>query len=894
MPDWNEYVRRHLPPLGLRPERECEIAIELAGQLEQAYQEALAAGLTQQEAEARARGNIVDWDALAGELRAAESPASSPLPTYHRGGWFSGLLHDVRYALRTLRLNPVFAAVAILTLAFGIGGNTAIFTVVDHLVLRGLPYPEAHRLMDLEHTKADQPEIDPWCSIDNFYDFRKRTQAFETLAGVSPIWNVVLSGDGDTERLESLYVSAEFFPMLGVRPALGRLFTAGEDTRGRPSPAVILSHGFWTRRFGNATDIIGRALHIDGTVATVVGVLPRDFRWRGEPLAGSTSEIDLWMPLASNQLARSARTLRFLKVTGRLKPGVTVDQGRDEIRRIGDALTAEFPDANRNLAFHGVPLESKLSGRLRPAVYLLIGTVGFVLLMASANVANLLLARAAARQREIAVRIAIGASAPRLIRQLLTESTVLAVCGGLLGTALASVFLRLILAYGPPAMVRTVPISIDIRALVFTAVVVLVTAILAGLAPAWRAISGAIAGPLRESRGATSGNRRLRSTLAVAQVGIALVLLIGAGLLIRSFIRVLALDPGFDAPRVVSISTQMPPGMNSPAQRTAVYQAIRDRLLATPGVQSVGAVSRLPMLGLNLSSLLIIEGQENTGHPPEVEFRAADPNYFTTMGIPLKAGRLFDDRDPSDLPVLLIDDVTARRYFPAGDAVGKRIRFLADRQGPWFTVIGIVGSTRHFGLEAEPRATIYRPAVLNPLGSPIFVIRTVENPEPLIQTLAHIVRSAYGNMPAYNVYAMQALVERSTAERRFLMWLLTCFAAASAMLAGLGIYGAISQSVAQRRREIGVRIALGASPRDTLRMVFREGMSIAIAGAAIGVVVGLATARVGRNLLYGIPSGDLLVFTVAPLVLLAFAAAGCYLPARRATQVDPLVTLRDS
>lgn len=894
MPDWTEYVRRRLPSLGLRAEREIEIVAELALQLEQAYQAALAEGRPEPEADARARRQVVDWNALGVELRAAEGSVPSPLPPEPRGSWLPGLLHDVRYACRTLRQNPVFAAVAILTLAFGIGGNTAIFTVVDHLVLRGLPYPEPHRLMDLEHVKADQPEIDAWCSIDNLYDFRKRTQAFETLAGVSPVWNVILGGEGETERLETLYVSAEFFPMLGVQPSLGRLFTSAQDNPGRPEPVAVISHGLWMRRFGGSKDVAGRTLHIDSTTVTLAGVLPADFRWRGEPLAGSTSTIDLWLPLASNQLARSPRTLRFLKVTGRLKPGVSQEQGRDEIRRIGDALTSEYPDANRNLRFRGVPLEPKVSGRLRPAVYLLIGTVGFVLLMASANVANLLLARAAARQREIAVRIAVGASMTRLIRQLLTESAVLAFCGGVLGIALALMFLRLILTYGPPAMVRTVPIAIDGRALGFTSGVVMVTAVLAGLIPAWRAISGAIAGPLRESRGSTQGNRRVRSALAVAQVAIALVLLIGAGLLIRSFARVLALDPGFDPRRVVSISTQMPAGANSAAQRTAAYRAIRDRLLSTPGVESVGAVSRLPMLGLNLASLLVIEGQERAGHPPEVEFRAANSAYFATMGIPLKAGRLFDDHDPATAPVLLIDDTTARRYFPGADPVGKRIRFLADTPGAWFTVIGVVGSTRHFGLEAEPRPTIYRHTALNPLSAPIFVIRTAGDPEPLIQTLAQIVRSAHGNMPAYNVYAMRDLVDRSTSERRFMMWLLTCFAGASVLLAGIGIYGAMAQSVNQRTREIGVRIALGASPSDTLRMVFREGMLITLAGVAIGIASGWAAARLGQRLLYGVAPGDPMVYTIAPLVLLAFAAAGCWVPARRATRVDPAVTLRES
>jgi predicted permease len=894
MPDWSRHVRRNLPPLGLRPEREAEIAAELIAQFEQAHQEALAEGLSEAEAEERARSHVADWNALAAEIREAERAALPPLAPESRGGtWRAGLLHDVRYALRTLRRNPVFAAVAALTLAFGIGGNTAIFTVVDHLALRGLPYPESSRLVDLEHTKTDQPEVEPWCSIDNFADFRKRAQSFESLAGVSPVWNLILSGGGEMERVEALYVSADFFPMLRVRPAIGRLFTPAEDNRGRPANVVLLSHGFWMRRFGGSPGALGATVQVDSTTATVIGVLPADFVWRGEPLAGTASRIDLWMPLASNPLAGSPRTLRFLKVTGRLKPGVTLEQARDEIGRVGAALTAEFPDANRNLRFAGQPLEPKITGRLRPAVYLLIGTVGFVLLMASANVANLLLARAAARGREIAVRIALGASPARLLRQLLVESATLAAAGGVLAILLALAFLRLILAYGPPALVKAVPIALDLRALGFTAAVATATALLAGIVPAWRAIAGAVAAPLREGRGSAGGNRGARSALAVAQIAIALTLLIGAGLLIRSFLRVLAIDPGFDGRHIVSISTQLPPGLNA-AQRNAAYNTIRDRLLATPGVESVAAVSRMPLLGMNLTSLFIVEGQDHHGHPPEVEFRAATNSYFRTMRIPLKSGRLFDDRFPPRVLELLIDEAAARRYFPGVDPLGKRIRFLADSQGPWYTIVGVVGAIRHFGLEAEPRPTLYRPTGLNPLGAPIFVIRTAGDAAAQTRGLARTLSGAYGNLPAYNVLTMEQLIDRSTSERRFLMWLLTSFAVAAILLAGIGIYGAMSQSVAQRRREIGVRIALGAAPADALRLVFREGLGIAFGGVGLGVLLGWAGALLGQKLLFGVRPADLPVFGAAALLLLGFAAAGCWIPARRATRVDPLITLRDS
>ncbi|MEO8027508.1 MAG: ABC transporter permease [Bryobacteraceae bacterium] len=892
-PNWNEFVRRRLPALGIHAERESEIVAELAEQMRTAYQEWIDAGHAEPDARRHAESQVKDWAGLASELRRAETPAPKPIEQEARGAWLTGLWHDIRYSFRWLAGNPIFAGVAILTLAFAIGGNTAIFTVVDHIALRGLPYPGSERLVSIEHTKPDQPEIDPWCSIDNMLEFRRRLQSLDAIAAISPVWNLVLTSGPETERLETLFVSESLFPMLGVKPHIGRFFTPEEDDRTRPSQVAILSFAFWKRRFGGSPEIVGRTITLDGNAVSVVGVLPEDFRWLGEPLAGSATNIEIWAPLGSNPLARSPRQVRFLKVIGQRKESVSMDQATEEVRRVGAALTTEFPEANKNLAFSGVPLERKVTGRLLPAVFLLLATVGFVLLMASANVANLLLARAAGRRREIAVRIALGASAGRLMRQLLTESFVLAILGGVAGVGLAYGFLRLIIVNGPPAIVQTRNISLDLRALLFTSAIVLLTAILAGVVPAWRAVVAPRGSTLREGRGTTHGNRRIRSALAVAQVMLAVVLLSGSGLLIRSFMHVLEIDPGFDPHNLVSIATQVPMNANSPQQRTNVYNRIREQLLATPGVQAVGEVSRLPMLGQNLTSLLEIEGHDSTVHPPEVEFRAASPSYFPTAGIPLVSGRLFDDRDSTQQLVLLIDDLTARRHFPGENPVGKRVRFLADKNGPWFEVVGVVGTIRHFGLEAEPRPTIYRPAAINPLNSPILLIRTTGDAAPMMQTLTKVVRTAYGSMPAYNVFSMEALVDRSTLERRFLMWLLSSFALAALFLSAIGVYGAIAQSVAQRTQEIGVRIALGASPRDTMRLVLGEGLWIAGAGVAAGIVLGLVLAKLGEGLLYGVQPYDVTVYTGSALTLFAAALLACYVPARRATRVDPLVTLRD-
>jgi predicted permease len=891
-PKWHFLVQKRLQKLGLRPEREADIVEEIAAQLEQAYQDALRDGAEPAEAVKRAEGHVKDWGALAAQLRTANQQDIAAPERATLGLW-----QDIRYTLRTLQANPGFALITILTLAFGIGGNTAIFTVVDHIALRGLPYPASENLVNIEHTKPDQPEVDPWCALANLQDFQRASRTFETIAGISPVWNLVHTSGSESERLEALFVSGEFFPMLGVnKPAAGRLFT-DKDIQ----PVVVLSHAYWMRRFAGSPAVIGQAIRLDGRPATVIGVAPADFRWLGEPLLGTSIQPDIWIPLGQNPLVRSApRSVRFLKVTGRLKPGVTFAQGREEVQRIGAALTKEHPD-NRGLRFDATLLATRTHGPLRPAVYLLLGTVAFVLLMASANVANLLLARASAREAEIGVRVALGASWTRLFRQMLTESSVLAFLGASFGVALAYGLVRLIVVYGPPTLLRNAGETgamIDLRALGFTLLVTVATALLAGWLPAWKTLQGSsVAANIRQGgRGITHGNRRLRSALSIAQVAIAVMLLIASGLLVRSILRVLSVDPGFQAANVVTVSTQVPPG-SDPARRTAIYNSIRDRLLATPGVQSAGAVSRLPMLGQNITSLFVIEGQDQSAveHPPEVEFRAATPSYFPTMGLPLRSGRLFEERDTAIAFEIIIDALTQQRYFPGVDPVGKRIRFLADREATWFTIIGVVGSVRHFGLEADPRPTIYRHTVTNPLSNPILVIRTtaVEEQAPAISTLARIVREASGSsLPTYNVFSMEQLIARSTSERRFLMWLISGFAIAALLLAAIGVYGAISQSVTQRTREIGVRMALGASSPGVIRMVLGEAMRVVGAGALLGLTAGWLAAEAGRKLLFQVTPRDPVVAVIAVGTVLLAGVVACYAPARRAASVDPMLALR--
>jgi len=887
MPDFRPYVREHLPAIAVGPERENEIVAELALQMEQSYGDAVNRGATEAEARTQAAAQLGGWDELAMEINRAESRRG---PRMH-----DGLLHDARYAGRYLLRNPGFAAVAVLTLAFGIGASVAVFSLVDALVLRSLPYPEPGRLMAIETHKVRQPEVEPWTSPPDFFDLRERTRSFSTLAAIDPVWNMVMTGRGDAQQLTTLFTSADLFPMLGVKAELGRTFTAEEDVRGTPMGRTVLSHSFWQRQFGGSRDVVGQRLVMDGNAYTIIGVMPADFHYEGEPLAGTAADIDVYCPLAANPLTTGGRGLRCLKLVGRLRPGVSPEQASDEVRRIGESLATEYAASNRGFAIDAQALRTQVTGRFRLTMLLLFGSVGFVLLMACANVAGLLLARAAARAREISVRVAIGASRFRLLRQLLTEGLVMAAIGGGGGLLVANFSLKLLLAAAPASLIAGRTIHLDGRALLFASVVVLACAILAGLPPAWRMARADVANALREAgRGLTGGHHRLRSVLVVAQVAVALILLVGASLLIRSFQRLMDVDPGFQARQVLAIATQAPQGQN-PAGRTAFYARLHDSLMSVPGVQSVAAASRLPMQGMNLGSSLFIEGKSTPGEQgPDVEYRVVTNNYFATMGIPLRAGRLFDEHDDAQPDgVLLINQTMARRFWPGESPVGKRIKLgpTPEKQS-WITIVGVVGDLRHFGLDAEPRPEIYRPYALNPLSSPILAIRMAVDPATLAKTLAARVRAMGPQVPAYNVSTLQDLVDRSTTQRRFVMWMLTVFSLAALLLAGVGIYGAMSQAVAQRTQEIGLRMALGASPSATVRLVLRQGLGLALSGIVIGAASAAGLTRLMGKMLFEVHPLDPMAFAGAALVLAGFAFVASYVPARRATRVDPLETLR--
>jgi putative ABC transport system permease protein len=574
-----------------------------------------------------------------------------------------------------------------------------------------------------------------------------------------------------------------------------------------------------------------------------------------------------------------------------------MEQARGEMHRIGEGLAQQFPDTNRGLDLGAQALDEAIAGRMRPTLLLLLAAVGLILLLACANVANLLLARTAARQKEISVRVALGASGFSLVRQLFIDGLVLSLAGGIAGVALAFGALKLFQTLGPASLVHGRNLELDLRALLFTSAVVALSALLSGLPPAWRLIRAPIADALREAgRGLTAGGHRLRSILVAGEIALALTLLVGAGLLIHSFVKLLEVDPGFEAKNLVTLTVQMPASATEAEQRAALYRKIVDGVRAVVGVRDVAAVTRLPLMGSNLGSWMWIEGRTATGgETPDVEFRRATPGYFATMGIPLQSGRWFDERDDAKnaLQVTLINAAAARKYFPSQDPVGKRIKLGPSPEAlPWITIVGVVGNVRHFALEVEPRPEVYQPVGANALYSPILVVRTAADPRALLTTLTATVRNASSECPVYNVLAMEDLVSRSTAQRRFVMTLLAGFAAVALLLAAVGVYGIVAQSVAQRTPEIGLRMALGAAPATALKLVFGEGLRLTLAGLIAGLAAAIGLARFMRSLLFDIGPLDPLAFLLATLALLSLAALACLIPAWRATRIEPLEALR--
>jgi len=779
-----------------------------------------------------------------------------------------------------------------LALALGLGANTAIFSVVKAVLLNPLPYPDSGRLVWVRESNPGGDIPDEPASEPNFNDWRTQSRSFEGLAAFANT-ALTMTGEGEPERVPGVAASANFFQVLGVAPALGRGFMPEEEAAGK-NRVVVISDGLWRRSFGASPKALGQTLTLNGNPYTVVGVAPPDFK---NPVRGQRPP-EMWVPLAFN-FDQSRRRSDYLSVVGRLKEGAAVEQASADLSGIAARLAQEYPATNAGWGVTVVPLHERVVGDVRPALWILMGVVGFLLLIACANVANLLLARAAVRRQEIAVRSALGARRGRLVRQLLTESLLLSFAGGGLGLLLAAWGVELLVALSPGNIPRLDEAGLDARVLLFTFAVAVVTGGLFGLLPALSASKTDLAESLKEggSRGSTAGQgaRRLRNSLVVSEIAIAVVLLAGAGLMVRSFQSIQAVDPGFRPERVLTFDLSLPAARyKEDAQLTGFYDQLGARAAALPGVERAAVTSALPLSGGDILSF-VIEGRPEL--PPEkvqdAEYSTVSPEYFDVMGIRLVSGEKFTERDRAGAPaVTLISETMARKYWPGEDPVGKRINLGDPARSPWRTVVGVVKDIRREALDKEPYPQMYSPIAQFPRRGLSVVARASGDPLGLVPAVRRELAGLDKDLPLSNVRTMEQVLAESVARRRFQMLLIAAFAGIGLLLAAVGIYGVISYSVAQRRHEIGVRMALGARAPDILRLVVGQGLGLALAGVGVGLLAAFALTRVMSSLLYGVSATDPVTFACVSLALLGVALLACLIPARRATKVDPMVALR--
>ncbi len=803
------------------------------------------------------------------------------------------LLHDVRYGWRALRARPGFTLVAVVALALGIGANTAIFSVVYAVLLRPLSYPAPARLVWLWESNPGSGIKNEPTSIPNFRDWRSQNQSFEELTGWARTM-VVLNGDGEPERLPGAAVVGNFFTTFGVPPILGRGFRGEENTPGQ-NRVVVLSHSFWQRHFGSDGNISGRTVTLNGNPHTIVGVMPAHFK---HPDPGAVVPPDLWLPLAIDASADGRRG-DFLRVVGRLKPGVSVEQANAEMARLTARLAVEYPGANAGWTTTAMSLHQRFTGDLQKPLLLIMSAVAFLLLIACANVANLLLARAATREREIAIRSALGARRGRLLRQLLTESTLLALTGGVVGLLLAVWGIDALLAFAPENLPRLDEAGLNYRVLGFAIGLSLMTGLIFGIVPALSATRVNLNASLKEGGRGSGDSRRgalLRDFVAVAEVAVALMLLVSAGLLIRSFLSLQQTDPGFTAERVVTTQVLLPRNKYPEGpQISSFYDQLLERLRALPGVEAAGAIDAIPLGGGGNVLAFSIEGRP--APPPEqvvdAEAYAVSPGYFATFGIPLTRGRDFSDRDGSGTPgVTIINETMASRYFPGEDPIGRRISLADGQTGPWLTIIGVVKDVKHIDLSAPPYPQMYGSYRQNPARILSLVARTRGPAAGSAPAIRELVKSLDRDLPLAKVTTMEEVLADSIARPRFNAFLISIFAGVGMLLAGVGIYGVISYGVTQRVHEIGVRLALGATRSDVLKLVLGKGLKLAIAGVVIGLILATIMGRFLSSLLFGVGERDALTFIGVSALIVVVALLACYLPARRATKVDPMVALR--
>jgi predicted permease len=880
---WLRLIYSRLYGLLRKNRIEQEMDDEMRFHLLMRTRENIERGMRPDEAEREARrrfGNVGRVKDLARDLKG--------------GGFMETLLQDLRYAVRMLRKNPGFTAVAALTLALGIGANTAIFSVVNAVLLRPYPYKDQDRLVWLWETRLPEvPRFPP--SPANFLDWQKQNTVFEQLEAVN-VRDFNLIGGAYPERIRGMLITHGLFSLLGVRPQIGRDFFPDEDQPGH-SNVAILSHELWERRFGGDPNILNQSILLDDQQFTVIGVMPpsRGLRWR---------DTDIWTPIAFTAEQVQNRRGGVVNVIGRLKPEVTFEQARSEMSLIAGRLANQYPDTNAECNVSIFPLHEHVVSEIRPTLLLLLGAVAFVLLIACANVANLLLARAAVRQKEIAIRTALGASRWRIIRQLLTESLLLSLAGGIIGLTLASWGLKIMMAMADIFWPRVMDVSLDVRILAFTTAITLLTGLSFGLVPALQISKPNLNETLKDAgRGSTEGGRRrlVRNALVVVEVAISLVLLVGAGLLMKSFIGLQKVDPGFDPKNALTVSISLPERKYPERDRQAAfYSRLIERVSVLPGVQAMGAASAVPFSnahwGGSFGRGFRIEDSTGVRAEDWTSYYSVSPNYFRAMGIPLLRGRLFTDLDTKGaLRVAIINNTMAKRYFPNEDPIGKRIRLTSlfnNDPEVYREIVGIVGDVKSSSLVQEAPPQTYEPYMQEPLPFMTLVARTAGDPTGLNEAIRREVLQLDKEQPIFLSRTLDSLIATSTGHQRFSMMLFGVFAAAAIALASVGLYGVMSYAVTQRTHEIGIRMALGAQRRDALGLVLRQGLRLTLGGIAIGLIAAWAATRLLINLLYGVSATDLPTFVGVSLLLIGISLLACYIPARRATKVDPVVALR--
>lgn len=798
------------------------------------------------------------------------------------------LLQDLRYATRMLLKKPSFTIIVVLALGIGIGANTAIFSVVNAILLRPLPYKNFDRISMIWMSNPKLGVSEDWHSYPNYVDYKEQNQVFEDMAAFNTR-SFNLTGAGDPVRVVGVWNTASLFSVMGVDAALGRTFTEDEQEPGKDM-VVVLSNGLWRRNFGGDASVIGQQISLNGINRTVIGVMPPSFSF-------PEKTTEFWVPLTITPQRKQARNAISYKAVGRLKPGVTLAQAQADMAVIAKRLDDQYSQSD-----YGVNLRlihDQETHTVRSALFVLLGAVGFVLLIACANVANLLLARAAMREKEVAIRLALGARRWRIIRQLLTESVLLGIIGGAVGLLLAVWGLSALVALAPADIPRLDQTGIDARVLAFTLGISLVTGLIFGLVPALQASRPDVNDALKEGgRGSTGGGgARIRNLLVVSEIALSLVLLVGAGLLIRSFMRLQQFELGFNPEHLITMRVQLPGSKYKERKQVAeFFQQLFERIEAVPGVQSAGAISAMFLDDTPNSTNFTIEGRPSpTGvEAIEVPFDAVSAKYFKVMGIPLIRGREFDDRDALGTPpVAIINETFANRFLPGEDPIGKRYVYGGPApDNPWITIVGVVGDMRRTGFDRPVRPETFLPQSQNPDNALTIVARTSTDPASFAGMLRDQVWSIDRDQSVYDIKTMDQTLSQMLSQRRFNMLLLGVFASVALLLAALGIYGVISYSVSQRTHEIGIRMAMGAQSRDVLALVVRHGLVLTGTGIGAGLIASFGLTRLMATLLYGVSATDPVTFIAIPLVLAGVALGACFVPARRASRVDPIEALR--